>query len=112
MKIKEQGKKTEGREEYFKLLGALMIILIIGMLISLLFSCTHHVYVHHEQEVIHDTLMVDCDTTIINITDTLVRWEPSIKVDTNTHRFHGDTLKRVWVQMSENGEWKQFIYKE
>ena len=75
--------------------------IIILLAILSLFSCTAHLYVHQVQI---------CDTIEMEIIDTLIQWEPAIYVDTS--RFYGDTLYRVWVQMGEDGEWKQFINKE
>ena len=99
-----QGKKTENREKFFKLLGLFMTSLLVWIVIIitllLLTECTAHLYVHEE---------VICDTLEIKVIDTLIQWEPAIHIDTN--KFYGDTLRRVWVQM-EGGEWKQFIQKQ
>ena len=63
---------------------------------GLLFSCTHHVYVHQVEEVV-------CDT--VQVIDTITRWEPAIHIH---GVIHGDTLRRVWVQ-DKDGTWYQYF---
>ena len=71
----------------------ILFIVLVG-----LFGCTDHLYVHQV-----------CDTLKVEVVDTLIQWEPAIHVDTS--KFYGDTLRRVWVQMGEGGEWVPFTNK-
>ena len=95
-----QGKKTENRKKFFRLLVMFMFVLVWIVILLLLAECTAHLYIHEE---------VICDTLKVEVIDTLIQWEPAIHIDTS--KFYGDTLRRVWVQM-EGGEWKQFILKQ